>query len=143
MHRAVAVLALLVLACGNIDIDIGLGGDNPLADTEWRLTSLGPAGDPAPVVSGSEVTADFEQDDMSGWTGCNSYNGARVSDGSSINTEELLWTERGCPSDELRVQEELFLELLVAADSFVLSGDQLVISTGEGSSVLIFARSGE
>ena len=143
MHRAVAVLALLILACGSIDIDVDVSSsDNTLADTEWRLTSLGPAADPIPVVSGSELTAQFSQEEISGSTGCNSYDGDySVSDGSSINTEDLSWTEAGCPSIELWEQEEIFLDLLVAAESFVLFGDQLVISGEEGKSVLVFTRS--
>ncbi len=143
MHRAVAVLALLTLACGSIDINVDVSSsDNALADTEWRLTSLGAAADPIPVVSGSELTAQFSQEEISGSTGCNSYHGDySVSDGSSINTEDLSWTEVGCPSDELWEQEEIFLDLLVAAESFVLFGDQLVISGEEGKSVLVFTRS--
>lgn len=50
---------------------------------------------------------------------------------------------RGAPGTELWGQEELFLDLLVAAESFVLFGDQLVISGEEGRSVLVFTRPGE
>lgn len=145
MHRTIPLLALLLLACGSIDINVDVSSsDNTLAGTEWRLSSLGPAADPVPVVSGSELTAGFSQEEVSGSTGCNSYDGAySVSDGSSINTEDLSWTERGCPSTELWEQEELFLDLLVAAETFVLFGDQLVISSAEGKAVLVFARTGE
>ena len=144
MHRFVTVFALLLLACGSIDVDIDFGGDDPLADTEWRLTSLGPASGPTPAVSGSDATAEFMEEEMRGWTGCNGYSGTyKVSDSSFSAGDDLLWTERGCPSAELLEQEGLFLDLLVAAESFTLSGDQLVISSEEGQSVLVFTRTGE
>ena len=145
MHRAIALLALLLVGCGSIDIDVDVSSsDNVLADTEWHLSSLGSAADPTPVVPGSGVTAKFSQDDMSGSTGCNSYDGSYSVSGSSLSTgDDLRWTERGCASTDLREQEELFLDLLVAAETFVLFGEQLVISSEDGQSVLVFTRSQE
>ena len=137
MHRAIAVLALLVLACG-----CG-SSESALANTEWRLVSLGPGAGPEPVVVGSEVTAGFTPDGISGSTGCNSYSGAYRVNNGSLTTEGLSWTEAGCPSREMWVQEDRFQRLLAAVQSFEVSGDQLVISSGEGDSVLIFRRAGE
>ena len=137
MHKAMAVCALIVLACG-----CG-GSESALADTEWRLVSLGPGAAPETVVLGSEVTAGFSQEGISGSTGCNSYSGAYRVNNGSLTTKGLSWTEAGCPSRQMWGQEDRFQRLLAAAESIAVSADQLVISSGECNSVLIFRRAGE
>ena len=52
--------------------------------------------------------------------------------GSSFTIEELSWTEAGCPSRELFMQESLYIELLVEAERFAIPGSHLTIASFDG-----------
>ncbi len=127
-------LVLLLAACGS--------GENPLAETEWRLVALGDAGAPAPVVGG-EPTAEFTSAaEMTGWTGCNSYSARyRVRD-SELRLDDLRWTEAGCPSRALFRQEQRLQDSLATVKRFEVSGERLTLHS-EGGQVLVFERVGE
>ena len=127
-------LALLLAACGS--------GENPLADTEWRLVALGDADAPAGVV-GDDATAEFTTAaEMTGWTGCNSY-GARYSvRDSELRLDDLGWTEAGCPSQALFRQEQRMQDSLATVERFEVSGERLTLHS-EGGQVLVFERVGE
>ena len=47
--------------------------------------------------------------------------GGTAPSGSSLGTEELRWTEAGCLSRELFMQESLYTDLLVDAEEFAIS----------------------
>ena len=125
-------LATFGAACGDDD-DAGA----VLAGTSWALVSL--AGDD--VLSDTEVTVEFTDDQVSGSTGCNSYFGAyEADDGSDIDFDDgFAVTERGC-APQIMEQERAFLAALMRAESFSLIGEQLTIETGEGA--LKFASAG-
>ena len=118
----VCAVALLALACSS--------EEQPLAGTSWTLLSIGSS----PAIGNVEV--DFSgESGISGWTGCNSYDGRYSASGSSFTTEELRWTEAGCPSRELFTQESLYLDLLVEAEGFAISGSQLTITSSDGQTI--------
>ena len=126
-------LVLLLAACGS--------GENPLADTEWRLVALGDAGAPAAV--GGDPTAEFTSaTEMTGWTGCNAYDARYRVRGSELRLEDLRWTEAGCPSDALFRQEQRMQDSLATVERFELSGERLTLHS-EGGQVLVFERAGE
>ena len=124
---------LLLAACGS--------QENPLADTEWRLISLGNADAPAEVVGG-EPTAEFTAGgDMTGWTACNSYSARyRVRD-SELRLDDLGWTEAGCPSQALFQQEQRMQDSLATVERFEVSGERLTLHS-EGAQTLVFERVG-
>ena len=121
----VATVVLLALACAS--------EEPPLVGTSWKLLSVG--GSPA---SGNVEVEFSDESGISGWTGCNSYDGRYSASGSSFSIEELGWTEAGCPSRELLMQESLYIELLVEAERFAISGSQLTI-TSSASQTITFA----
>ena len=118
----VGAVALLALACAS--------EENPLADTSWTLLSVGGS----PAIGNVEVEFS-EEGGISGWTGCNSYDGKYSASGSSFTIEELSWTEAGCPSRELFMQESLYIELLVEAERFAISGAHLTITSFDGQTM--------
>ena len=123
----VGAAALLALACAP--------EEQPLAGTSWKLLSIG--GNPA--IGNVEV--EFSEDgDISGWTGCNSYDGRYSASGSSFTTDELSWTEQGCPSHELFTQESLYTDLLVDAEGFAISGSELTITSSDGQTITFAMR---
>lgn len=118
----VGAVALLALACAS--------EDHPLTDTSWTLLSVGSS----PAIGNVEVEFS-EESGISGWTGCNSYDGRYSASGSSFTIEELRWTEVGCPSRELFTQESLYTDLLVNAEEFSISGSQLTITSSDGRAI--------
>lgn len=128
----------LLAACG--------GEENPLAETEWRLVTLGEAERqvlriPATVVLGNP-TAEFSAKVMTGDTGCNSYEARYSVRGSELRLADLRWTERGRPSQELFQQEQRIEESLATVKRFEISGKKLTLHS-EGGQVLVFKRVGQ
>ena len=133
MRRLLLGFVFFLVACG--------GEGNPLADTEWRLVALGDAGAPAEVVMGNP-TAEFATDeDMAGWTGCNSYGARYSARDSELRLDDLTWTEAGCSSQALFQQEQRMQDSLATVERFELSGEQLTLHS-EGEQVLVFERVG-
>ena len=123
----VGAAALLALACAS--------EEQPLAGTSWTLLSVGGS----PAIGNAEVEFS-EESGVSGWTGCNSYDGRYSASGSSFTIEELRWTEAGCPSREMFMQESLYLDLLVDAEGFAISGAQLTITSSDGQTITLAMR---
>ena len=120
----------LVAACG--------GGDNPLAETAWRLVELGDAAGPDAVVAG-DPDVRFSADEIDGWTGCNSYGGEYSVRGDELRLTELWWTEAGCLVDAMFWQERRMLDLLASIEGFEVASDRLTLHS-EGGQVLVFER---
>ena len=118
----VGAAALLALACAS--------EERPLAGTSWTLLSVGGS----PTIGNVEVEFS-EGSGISGWTGCNSYDGRYSASGSSFTIEDLSWTAAGCPSRELFMQESLYTDLLVDAEGFAISGSQLTITSSDGQTI--------
>ena len=124
----IGAVALLAFAC--------VSEEQPLAGTSWTLLSVG--GTPA---IGNNVEVEFsEEGGIGGWTGCNSYDGRYSASGSSFTINELSWTERGCPSRELFMQESLYTDLLVNAEEFAIIGSQLTITSSDGQTITFALR---
>ncbi len=121
----VVTSALLALACAS--------EEQPLAGTSWTLLSVGGS----PAIGNVEVEFS-EEGGISGWTGCNSYEGRYSASRSSFTIKELSWTEAGCPNRDLFMQESLYTDLLVDAERFAISGSQLTI-TSSGDQTITFA----
>ena len=118
----VGAAMLLALACAS--------EEQPLTGTSWTLLSVGGS----PAIGNVEVEFS-EESGISGWTGCNSYDGKYSASGSSFTIEELSWTEAGCPSRELFTQESLYTDLLVDAEGFAISDSQLTITSSDGQTI--------
>ena len=109
--------------------------EQSLAGTSWTLLSVGGG----PAVGNVEV--EFSAGSrISGWTGCNSYDGRYRASGPSFTIEELHWTEAGCPSHEMFLQESLYLDLLVDAEEFAISGPRLTITSSAGRTITFAPR---
>ncbi len=134
MFWVLFVFAFLIAACG--------GEGNPLANTEWRLVTLGNADAPTEVVAGN-ATAEFTTaTDMTGWTGCNSYAARYRARESELRLDDLTWTEAGCPSQALFQQEQRMQDLLATVERFEVSGEQLTLHSEDGQT-LVFEKVGK
>lgn len=124
------VLAVVLLAACGSDA-------NPLAGSAWRLVALGPAASPAAAIGDADLR--FTTDAISGGTGCNGYGAAYRVQQSDLRLDNLRWTERGCPSDQLFQQEQRMQAVLATVQRFDLAGDRLTLH-GDDGRVLIFER---
>jgi heat shock protein HslJ len=143
----VGVITLSLAACAPSEVGIPTTGEDQtpsaetsLASTRWRLVSYGQPGSETPVMEGTEVNLQFEDDNQSGgFGGCNTF-GAQyeVSDGNQLSVTNIVSTLMACNDEGLMDQETRYLDALQSAESFELTGDSLMIRYGGG--VLNFSR---
>lgn len=106
--------------------------DQPLAGTEWQLTTIVNGDTAQSLLAGTKVTAKFDDEGVSGSTGCNNYFGPYTLNGNAISFGVLGSTMMACEEGILG-QESTFLQTLETIKSFSIVGDQLTLShpTGE------------
>ena len=123
-------LLALVISC--------TGGDESLLGTSWTLVALGPVSAPQPALEGSGATLSFSEDgnEVTGYTGCNSYWGSYEADGESFTISELSWHERGCPSPGLFEQERAMKDILIGAQRYSSSDSRLTIESADGRALV-------
>ena len=120
---ALACLLTLFAGCSAFS-----NATDPLAGISWELYTLG---DTRPI-DGSRLTISFEDGNISGTAGCNSYGGSYQLDGDRIFFGEIFATLMACVESEGRMdQEALFLRYLGEAQRFELADGQLQIFWSE------------
>ncbi len=133
---ATVILAVVVLlslgACGLVGPPAG----DPLDGTSWVLTTYGGAG----LIPGTEITLAFEEGQVRGSSGCNTYGGSYEVDGDKITMSDLYMTEMACMEPEGVMDQELeYLELLRDALAFQIDEAELMIEAASDE-VLAFSR---
>ncbi len=114
------ILLLALAACGVVDSIV----DDPLDGTSWKLSAFGKTS----PIPGTTVTASFEEGQIRGSTGCNTYFGSYQIRGDKISIGEMGWTEMACLTPEgVMDQEQKFVGILGDAQTFNLVGGQLLI----------------
>jgi polar amino acid transport system substrate-binding protein len=108
--------------------------ENPLTGTSWILSSMNIN---QVLIPGTNVTADFAADRVSGSGGCNTYNANYVVDGQAIMVRNFTSSQQAC-TEEILQQEQLFFTALQSATTYQLAGDQLVLFDSGGAEILRF-----
>ena len=105
---------------------------NPL-EGSWNVTGYN-NGKQAVVspVTGSELTAIFTADQVSGSAGCNTYSGSYTIDGTSVKIGPLASTMKACADEAVNAQEQQFLAALQASTTFSQSGNILTLKAAGG-----------
>jgi heat shock protein HslJ len=112
-------------------------GGNDLRDTAWELASLSGSD----LLSGTSITLEFTDEEVSGSAGCNHYGGSYQVSGSSLTLSEPFRTEMACPKPPgVLEQEGNYLAALNVADSYRLTGGQLEILDEAGGQLLVFIK---
>jgi heat shock protein HslJ len=124
------VLAVLLIGCGQAGAPASLEG------TRWVLTSLNGRG----PLADTDITLSFEDGEVSGSAGCNTYFGAYKAEGEDkLTLTDLANTEIGCLEPEgVMEQETEYLQTLRAATGFRLSEGELEIVSAGG--MLVFTQ---
>jgi len=112
-----------------------------LEDTYWELESYGAPGSLIVAVPGKESTITFTSDEISGFAGCNTYLGSYESDtDGSLEASDIARTAMYCTNEDVRNQEDGFMDALQAAEKYEVAGQKLRIS---GGGMLLVLREAE
>jgi heat shock protein HslJ len=88
------------------------------------------------TMPGTEITAQFENGQVSGFSGCNNYSGAYITtptaSGNTISISGLSPTMKTC-QEEIMDQETLYLNSLIAATRYTIQDNELTIYYPGGS----------
>lgn len=105
--------------------------------TVWNLLSL----NGQPLLSESEITAEFAEGRVNGSAGCNLYFADYQLDDAQLKIERIGSTKKACLElDGLMEQESTYLNLLSQAESAAMVNNLLTIKTSDGE--LVFEPGG-
>jgi heat shock protein HslJ len=111
-----------------------------LEGTRWTLGSyLTSDGELVDVLPGAEITVRFQEGQLAGGAGCNSYFGSYEVDGDSLAIGAIGSTEMYCGPEEAMDQEGAYLVALGSASSYSIAGDQLHLVSASGDTILTFS----
>jgi heat shock protein HslJ len=137
MRRIIGVLAVCI-AAALLPILAGCGSSGtsktPALDgTSWRLSAWSASSqDPGDFT----ITAEFKDGTMSGNAAVNTYHGPfTVGPGADFSAGPLASTKMAGPEPDMQA-EAIYLQLLEAAKSSTMDGDQLVLSDADGNESL-------
>ena len=126
---ALAGIAILALAaCQGADS----AASDPLDGTSWVLMAYRKTR----PISGTTMTATFEDGQVHGSAGCNSYSGSYQVSGDTITVGAIAITEMACLEPEgVMEQELLFVGFLTDARTFRLADGQLQTFRPDGEAL--------
>ena len=108
-----------------------------LAGTPWLLESyLDQNGQMVDVLSGTQISAIFQDGQTGGSAGCNSYFGTYEVDGSKIDIEVGGMTMMYCPPEETMAQETDYVTGLNSTIMYIVEGEQLPLADEAGNTLL-------
>ncbi|GMU80060.1 MAG: hypothetical protein AMXMBFR46_28470 [Acidimicrobiia bacterium] len=105
----------------------------------WEVISYYRSDAVVSVITGTTITARFEDGTVSGSTGCNEYSGSYEVDGRSITIGPLRTTRRACVDAAAGKQESDYLAALELARSFSLDGSNLTLLREGGTIAVVYA----
>jgi len=109
----------------------------PFQGTEWTLQSI--TGQDVASVGATAVFADDFT--VSGFGGCNQYNGPWSLDQDTIAIGPLAATRKACAQDVMDT-ENAFLNAMESVDAMAITGQTLTLSASDQSAVLVFSATG-
>lgn len=115
-----------------------------LAGTSWQLRSYHKGSAMVSVIAGSEITASFDGDRLSGSAGCNSYFAAFETDGTQLTLGPAGSTEMYCAQPEgVMEQEAAYVDALQSVASYQIEGNKLTLLDEEGMRLALFVLGSE
>lgn len=115
------------------------GQGDGLLSTVWELVAFREGGTESPVIEGSRVSLEIDENGQAGGSGgCNSYGGQAKIEANNISFSEIHSTLMACLDDGVMEQETRFYQALENSREFELDGDRLTIFYGEGQDALVF-----
>jgi heat shock protein HslJ len=134
LSLAALLLPVLVAACGGDD---GATADAALLKEQPLLLVSGV--DLPEASSGPRPSATFENETVSGSTGCNRYSGGFTLDGSSLEIGQLAVTQMACPPPADTI-ERAYLAALAKVAGWRADGEQIVMVDADEAELLRYER---
>jgi len=128
----VLVSSLTIVACG-IDGGGGSGRRGTLEGVTWVLDRASIDALVPDAPADARVDARFEDGQVSGRSGCNSYGGGYEVDGDTLTFDALGGTEMACMPESLMDLEAGYLAALGGVGSFRVTGDELVLTGADAT----------
>lgn len=123
--RRVATTVALIMACS------ACGGPPPpasagdyLEGATWHLTSVDALRVPADS-DGPWLRVDSTEGRVSGFAGCNTFQGPYRAGGATVTFGPLAMTRRACPEDQGGALERLLMEVVQQADGYTIVDGRL------------------
>lgn len=114
------------------------GAGGTLDGTNWVLKTYLVSGTATAVPSGVKVDAHFTASTISGFGGCNAYNGPATVAGAAIKIGRLLSTQMACAGPSATVEPAYFAALGQAA-TFTAATDGLTIFDASAKPILVYS----
>ena len=113
----------------------------PLTGTKWTLDSFYTAEAVSSVISGTTITAVFDENgNVTGSAGCNSYFAPYNVTGTPMSIGPVGSARMYCTSDGVMQQEMAYLALLGRAATFTITGNRLYLADEKGLTLLSFTK---
>ncbi len=90
-----------------------------------------------PLVPGTMITADFNNGQVSGSGGCNTYNAGFSTNGNNVSISYPSSTQVMC-DDAINQQETRFFQALSSVATYDINGNNLIFRDGGGGTILVF-----
>jgi len=101
-------------------------GDAALSGERWHAIEID--GRPAATFGPSQVPwVSFESGRVTGFAGCNQFNGPYTRKGSTLTFGALAMTRMACSDQAANAQESAFAAALHDTDHYVISADTLTL----------------
>jgi heat shock protein HslJ len=122
-----AIIGLILTGCASVD---------PLTGTAWLLQSL----DNQTGLSATQVTLKFENGQIMGSDGCNSYSTSYRLNKRNINLNKYIAsTMMVCP-EPIMQQASAYTTALVQIVAYKIEGQQLSLVDESGKILIVFAK---
>jgi heat shock protein HslJ len=109
-------------------------GSSELQGTSWVLTAFGPNDNQTAVLPGTELTLNFDGEQINGLAGCNSYFAdVTIEEDGTLSTGLVGSTLMACLDEDVMQQESEFLAALAEATGYTLRGNRLTLHNENGS----------
>jgi heat shock protein HslJ len=108
----------------------------------WTLTVFIKGDAVQSPILNTTITAYFEAGEITGNAGCNGYFGPYTVDGNEITIGALGSTRMTCEPEGVMQQEYQYLEMLDKVTTYAIEGNQLTLSTDDGSDLVYNATAG-
>jgi len=131
LGASVALLGLLLAACGDAGDDGADAGPPPFEGIPWFVTS----GLDAPGAAEHAPSMTFEDGSVSGSAGCNTFRGGFTTTGDTLEISGPAVTLMACVGPEDAVERE-FLDRLGRVARWRMEDDELVLADADGEAQL-------
>jgi heat shock protein HslJ len=138
--KGLLLLAVALLA-GCATKSAGDGGGSPAAldGRVFLSTKVTEGGQEKKLADGTRIRLTFDRSNLGANAGCNHLGGAYRIDGTVLVVNDFAMTDMGCPAP-LGEQDQWLVRFLTSHPTFALTGDNLVLTSGQTVMTLVDRR---